>query len=143
MRIIDIATAAQSLSVLEGTQKPIRFGPPVEGQLFFKAFLPQPLFRDRSARPSQPWELHLGSEGAPATLFELEEKWGDAIRPQILEQRYSLTTPSAWQTHVTTRAKDKQVLFVYAPLDTTHERLQEWISPVIAQFPVIYVFGEQ
>ena len=52
------ATLAQALNLLDNDEA-LRIEAPLAGQLYYKAFLPSPHWRERANRPTQPCELHL------------------------------------------------------------------------------------
>lgn len=135
------ARLARELELLETHVPGVRIEPPLPGQLFYRAFLPDPRFRNREARPSQPLELHLTSQDA--TLITLEEIWGDAPAPNILEKRSLLGQPEDLRTALQNPDIRKPVLFVYSQGQRTHQDLIRWIGPVLQQFPIVYVFLDE
>lgn len=133
------ATArAQEIQLLEKHVESIRIEPPVDGQVFFQSFVPDPRFRDRQNRPSQPLELHL--EGETAAAVELEEVWGNSREPAIVETRTVLQSPEAWTSFVEEQENPRSVLFLFGPADTTLREMRRWTQPVLDRFPIVFVY---
>lgn len=138
-----ITTLAREMQLLEKHVNSVRVEPPLENQLFYKAFVPDPRFRNRDNRPSQPIELHLrkdGGEEPAATLMELTEVWSDAQQPAIIETRIPLENPQSFVSYLEDPEKQRPVLFVYAPPSLLHRELKSWTAPVLEQFPVVFVY---
>ncbi len=144
LTLADLRGFANKLMVLEQQEDQIRIEPPVAGQLYYQAFAPPERFRDRSRRPSQPLEIHLHreEEGFRAALFEIQELWDETRTPRLVEERRDLETPADWLAYLEENDPLIRVLFVFAPNDTRHHELNEWLSPVYSLFPVIYVYGQ-
>ncbi len=136
----DIMQASQALQLMNAEVDSLRFEPPPEGQLYFQSYVPDPTFRDRQKRPSQPLELHLADDAASATLFQLEEVWGEGRRPDIVEKRHLLDNPEAWVTWLKESENQTTVVFLYAASNSTHAQILKWMKPVLDQFPVIFVY---
>jgi hypothetical protein len=113
--------------------------------MFYQAFIPDPAYRDRSRRPSQPVELHLRSANDTwsATVMELTEVWNESRTPDILENRVDVSTPADWQAYLNKQKEKNPVLFVYAAPETPHRVLLEWVSPVLKQFPIVFVYQHE
>jgi hypothetical protein len=118
--------------------------PAPAGQLFYRAFAPNEEFRDRAARPFQPWELHLtpAGEGAGwrARLVILEEKWApDKIDPDLVETPLPIDGPAALLQASEGRDFLPGVLFIYGPASLPHAEAARWVEPLRTTFPVVYV----
>lgn len=75
----------------------IRLEPPLPGELYYKAFLPNEDHRDRNKRPSQPCELHLKFEKAKtvASLTYIRQEWKDnELKPRLFPQDIDITSPT-------------------------------------------------
>ena len=142
MTLRDLVAAARKLQLIEQHVESARIGPPAEGRMYYRAFIPDPKYRDRSRRPSQPVELHLLNEGA--AVMELTEIWGDDHRrPDVTEKRVLLDSPDAWTDYLDERDDRVNVLFLYADSDTPHQKLLDWVTPVQERFPVIFVYTHE
>jgi hypothetical protein len=144
LRLADLIPLARELQLLEQNLTSVRMEPPPPGHLFFQAFVPDPRFRKRADRPSQPLELHLQlveGKASRATLYQLEEVWGESRDPSIVETRVALDDPKAWAEWMTQNNPRITVLFLYVPLETRHADILSWVKPVVERFPVIFVYA--
>lgn len=141
LSVTDATALARELQLLEQVTENIRINPPPVGQMFYKSFVPDPRFRDRQKRPSQPIELHIGSE--KAAVMDLEEIWGDSRIPDIVETQLDFNTPENWVRYITNLIDRKPVLFVYAPADMPLDEVRKWTEPVLEFFPVVFVYKNQ
>jgi len=143
LSLADAFGLAKTLEYLEGELGNVRVEPPVVGQLYYQAYVPPARFRDRSQRPTQPYELHLSRIGdgpMRGTLYVLDEIWADGPPPRIVEKRHDLETAEDFQRLLKEYPPLVRVLFVYAPLDAKHGEWMNWLRPVLSTFPVIYVY---
>ncbi|WFB34335.1 YdjY domain-containing protein [Kiritimatiellota bacterium B12222] len=134
---------ARELQLLETHVPSVRIEPPVDGQFFFKAFVPDPRYRTRDNRPTQPIELHFSQAGGQkwmVTLSELEEVWGDGMESSIVEKVIPLDSPADFEAYLQNPEKQKPVLFVYTKGNLSYGELQKWVSPVLDQFPIVFVY---
>ena len=138
----DLFVLARKVQLIEQHVNTVRVSPPRPGRLYYQAFLPDPAYRNRSKRPSQPIELHLRETNGSysATVMELTEIWNEGRTPDILEKRVDISTPDDWQAYLKKREEKNPVLFLYASGDTPHSAILEWVSPVLEQFPIIFVY---
>ena len=138
----DLVVLARKVQLIEQHVNTVRVSPPRPGRLYYQAFLPDPAYRNRSKRPSQPIELHLRESNGSfsATVMELTEVWNEGRSPDILEKRVDISTPEDWQAYLNKRVQKNPVLFLYASGDTPHSVILEWVSPVLEQFPIVFVY---
>lgn len=132
------------LDLMETHLESVRIEPPVEGQLYYKAFIPVAQYRNRNKRPTQPIELHFEKSGESewnVTLMELEEIWSKDKPPVVLETPVPLESPKDLETYLEDPDNQNPVLFIYSDNTLTHQELQNWVRPVLDQFPVVYVYG--
>ncbi len=122
-----------------------RMDPPPAGQLYYRAWTPEPGMRERKGRTLQPWEAHVktGPEGGGGHLVIIEEIWReDAIEPDLHETRLPLEGPGALAAKAREMAAEKPaVLLVFVPADTAAGDVLAYLAEVVPLFPVIYVFG--
>lgn len=79
------------------SESDIRVEPPLPGELYYKAFLPNESHRDRNKRPSQPCELHLKleKEQIVASLTYIRQEWKDnELKPQLFPKDFDITSPA-------------------------------------------------
>lgn len=138
------AAVSQAFALLDGAG--VKMSGRSEGQFFFRAFLPDPKWRDRAARIFQPFEVHVAADGAKTFTF-VEEDWsGDGLDP-VLKPK---TTPfKEWTELPGLIAKTGEqgskitVLFVYAPKTARVVDLTPVIKAVEPRISTFYVFSEE
>ncbi|MBN1556538.1 MAG: hypothetical protein JW951_00160 [Lentisphaerae bacterium] len=128
------------------TENGIRIEPPPPGQLYYRALLPDPAYRNRAARYTQPWELELTQpRGAPAphaTLVRITEHWPDAqaLKPELEAVRYPVPEPSALGDLLRRHGPGLPVILVFAEPDMAYGTVMRYLRPVLDAYPTIYVF---
>jgi len=116
---------------------------PLPGHPYYKAFLPDPRFRDRTGRISQPWELHLSmtDSGISGILTQIEQVWRDGrLRPDLDVTDYDVPTPGALRKELARRGPGLPVIFVFAQPALTYGHLLDFLSPVLTTHPAVHVF---
>ncbi|MGN0846746.1 MAG: hypothetical protein ACI4RA_05105 [Kiritimatiellia bacterium] len=137
------ATLAQAFALLDGDT--LKMNGQAEGQFYFRAFLPEPTWRERAGRIFQPFEVHVAADGARSFVF-CEEDWsGEGVDP-VLKPK---TTPfKEWGELPGLIAKTGEqgakvfVLFVFAPKSLPVTELTPIIPAVGARINTFYVFGD-
>lgn len=126
----------------------LRLEPPREGQLFYKAFLPQDAWRNRKDRPTQPCELRFtaGTGGAvAATLLRIEEIWNekpDDWRPTLKLHETPLPGPDALPDALAATGVKLPVLLVFAPGGLKLGDVMPYLRTVEQTHPNQHVFLE-
>ncbi|MBL7114589.1 MAG: hypothetical protein ISS35_02390 [Kiritimatiellae bacterium] len=127
---------------LEGTSG-IRIEPPVDGQLYYRAFIPKEPYRSRKARYAQPSELilKLNSEGQiQAEVVHITQKWNDETpSPTLVISTHPVAGPDALPK-VLTLADQMPILLVFADQTITHATLMSYVNPVRTTHPTIHVY---
>lgn len=137
------AEIAHAMALLDG--KGLKMDGPPPGQFFFRAFQPDPGWRERAGRIFQPFEVHVSADGSKRFVF-VEEDWsGDGLDP-VLKPR---ETPFAdWGELPKLIAKTGEqgnkvnVLFLFAPKATPVAALSPVISAAGPRVATYYIFGE-
>ena len=139
-RAIEVAKAFEAL---DGVALKMNGAP--DGQFFYKAFLPDPAWRDRKGRLFQPFEIRLAADGARSFTF-VEEDWsGDGIDPVL---KPKTTSFKEWSELPGIIAKTGEqgskimVMFIYAPKGARVADLTPAIGAVFPRVNTFYVFGE-
>lgn len=138
----ELREIARILASVEG-ERGIRVEPPPEGQLYFKAFLPEERFRRREDRILQPWELHLDLQesGVSARLVQLREKgFGEDGRPVLDVEEIPLSEPGQLRRELTARGPGLSAILVYAPPKVRYGALMAYLGPVLKTHPHIHVY---
>ena len=116
---------------------------PLSGHPYYKAFLPDPQFRDRTGRISQPWELHLSmtDSGISGILTQIKQVWrGGTLRPDLDVMDYDVPTPEALRKELDRRGPGLPVILVFAQPAVTYGQLLDFLSPVLTTHPTVHVF---
>ena len=139
----EAAEIAQAMSLVDG--KGLKMDGPPPGQFFFRAFLPDPAWRERPGRIFQPFEVHVAVDGSKKFVF-IEEDWsGDGLDP-VLKPRE--TSFSDWTELPGLIAKTGElgvkinVLFIFAPRAVPVSALAPAVAATAGRIGTFYVFGE-
>lgn len=137
------AAYAQAFALLDGDG--VKMNGQAEGQFFFRAFLPDPGWRERPGRIFQPFEVHVAADGARTFVF-CEEDWSGEGMDPVLKPK---TRPFRdWSELPGLIAKTGEqgakvnVLFLFAPKATPVTELTPIVKAVGARVGTYYVFGE-
>lgn len=137
------ATYAEAFASLDG--KGLKMNGQAEGQFFFRAFLPDPAWRERAGRIFQPFEVHVAANGARTFVF-CEEDWsGEGIDPVL---KPKATPFKDWSELPGLIAKTGEqgekisVLFLFAPKSTPVADLTPILKATSTRINTFYVFGE-
>ena len=139
-RAVEIAKAFE---MLDGNG--LKMNGAADGQFFYKAFLPDPAWRNREGRLFQPFEIRLMADGSRTFTF-VEEDWsGEGLDPVL---KPKTRTVSDWSELPACLAQtgdqgDKvTVAFVYAPADTPVTKLSPIVKALVPRIGTFYVFAE-
>ncbi len=146
MPIPEVARACAVMALLESLGA-VRINPPTDGQLYYRAFLPDEAWRSAQGRPSQPWELHLRLRDGTATGTMI---WND---PAGRAKRKTLDVPTperlwaALEADVREREQTGQpalpaVLLVFAGPGLSYGQAAHFLAPVLPTHGTVYVFAE-
>jgi hypothetical protein len=121
----------------------IRVEPPPAGQLYYKAFVPDEKWRERAARVSQPFELHLRARAGQlaATLVHIEQVWKpETVQPDLAVTNIPLAGAEALLPELERRPDALKVILVYAQPGVTHGQLMGWLKPALPTHGTVHVF---
>ncbi|MGN6724456.1 MAG: YdjY domain-containing protein [Tepidisphaeraceae bacterium] len=145
MRVVDVRKLYAVLMALEKNPG-LKLNPPEGGNLYQRAFFPDESWRNRDTRLGEPWELFLGRDaGELSGRLErvVENDAPAATQPRTLES-YNVATPERFAEKANAlQSQWTKVIFVYPPGDLTYGELMQWIRPVMATYPRIFVFAPQ
>ncbi len=153
MRLADVRRVCRILAAID-TETGIRVEPPVEGQLYYEALLPDQQLRDRKNRIIQPWELHLTStEDRITGVLELHETiWdSDASKYKPTATTFEVDTPAALRRQLDAdaarrkkegRRRGPPVLLVFVDADLEYGQLLAFIGPALTTHNMVHVFLE-
>jgi hypothetical protein len=142
---------AQTLKMIEG-EGGIRIEPPPDGQLYYRAFLPDEKWRTRSERFSQPFELRVGRDKNGvwrATLVQILEDWSKKgqLTPDLTPKEFPLEKAEDLPVLLKVLAgKSKEelpnTLFVFVPADAPLGVFMPAVRLVHDALPMVHVFAE-
>lgn len=135
-----IYTVLQAMDNEQG----IRIDAPPPGHLFYRAFFPDPEWRDRTKRLGRPWELHLlekdhkvaGTLILPADDIDDNDGQGDL--------KFAVASPEQTAKILAEKSgKFSQTVYIYAPGSMTYGQLMTFIRPSLKTHPTMYIFLPQ
>jgi hypothetical protein len=145
MRLSAIPPVSALLASVD-TGKGLRIEAPPPGQLYYRAFTPDPAFRDRRRHYVHPLELRLlrTNGGLRGELTRVQTVWKDraAAEPQLQTQTYPVADGAALRARLDEIEAGLDVILVFAPLDLTLGDLMRFIEPARSTHPVIHVYAE-
>jgi hypothetical protein len=127
-------------------EKGIRVEAPPEGQLYYKAFLPDEKLRARENRHAQPWELFLkrSHAGVSGQLVKVDEKWNEAsLKPTFVTEAFSVADGVALRKTVDEEGAGLPVLLVFAPPALRYGELMAFVGPMLGTHSTVFVYLEQ
>jgi hypothetical protein len=123
-----------------------RIESPPADQLYYRAFSPDPSFRSRAERPSQPWELRFrraGAGGWTARLAKVENTRSVITdEPTFRVEEYPADTAAALRKALDEHGPGLPVLLVFAPPAMSYGDLMAFLGPVLKTHPVVHLFTE-
>lgn len=126
-------------------EKGLRISAPDARNLFYRAFIPKPEFKERGDRPSHPLEIRLksadGGWRAAVTLVTAER---DPMTDQrtFSEESWTAATPAELAALARAHGAMLPVVIVFAPESMRYGDLADWIAPLRASHPVAHVYTE-
>ena len=137
------AEIAKAFDMLDGNG--LKMNGAAKDQFFYKAFLPDPAWRNRQGRLFQPFEIRLAADGSRTFTF-VEEDWsGDGLDPVLKPKTRTLADWSelpACLAQTGDQGDKVTVAFVYAPADTPVARLSPIVKILTPRIGTFYVFSE-
>ena len=139
----EAASIAQALSLLDG--KGLKVGGAASGRFFYRAFLPNPAWRERPGRIFQPFEVHVAADGSKKFVF-IEEDWsGEGLDP-VLKPRETSFTEWAELSKLIAQTGEKgvkiNVLFIFAPKATPVTELTPVTAATAGRIGTFYIFSD-
>jgi len=137
------AEIAKAFDMLDGNG--LKMNGTAKDQFFYKAFLPDPAWRNRQGRLFQPFEIRLSADGSRTFTF-VEEDWsGDGLDPVLKPKTRAVTDWSelpACLAQTGDQGAKVTVAFVYAPADTPVTKLSPIVKALTPRIGTFYVFSE-
>ncbi len=138
----DLKKAAALLAMIDNGDKGVRVDAPPKGFVFYKAFLPNEDWRDRTKRPSQPCELRFADGGTNATVTAVTEKWNDdSLTPEISTEDIADVPPAKLLPVLNANTPDRlNVLLVFVPAQMKWSALAPYLNAVHEKYPLVQIF---
>ena len=142
---------AKILSTID-SEKGIRLDPPPEGQLYYRAFTPDPQLLDRETRMYHPWELSLTEKDGHlsgklllmdsvwkkgASVSELEVTELPVTGPQELRKELEAEAEQARKADKTAKPP---VMMVFVPASLKYGPLVKFLEPALVSHKAIHVY---
>jgi hypothetical protein len=123
----------------------LRVDSPPDGEPYYKAFLPKEEFRDRSARPAQPWELRVRMTNGTtsAVLTRIEEKWKDDGSSELKASDHPASSPAEVLKLLKTLEESFPAMLIFADGTLRYADLVEYVRPIRPVIPAIHIFCEK
>lgn len=129
--------------------KTLRFDPPVAGQLYYRAFMPDKEWMTPAGRPSLSWELHLSRQptGSVGRLVWHEQVWPpDRSTPTYKPVAVEVATPAAVRARLEADKVWREspgILLVYADPGLDYGEMLDWVGPALKIGKPVYVFVQE
>ncbi len=148
--------AAQVSQVVQSweTSGSIRVAPPIEGQLYYRAFIPNPAHLDRKGRSGHPWELRLRKkdDSVSGTLTQCEFDWksGDVQNPAVKATDFEVTSSDDLRDTLKRNESERKaegkrpnipVILLVAPTDMPFRQIMDFITPSMDIIHVIHIYA--
>lgn len=145
LTVATVRDLARVLKAVDG-EGGIRVDAPPEGQLYYKAFLPDDKWRTRGERFAQPWELRIGrgQDGQwHDTLVQVLEDWSKQgqLTPDLTVKEHPLKDASELPAMLRTLGGGINTLFIFVPTDAPLSCFMPAVRRVHAELPTVFVFG--
>ena len=133
----------------------VRIDPPANGQLYYKAFVPDRAWATPEKRPQQPWELHLRRVAEQVRVeLVLNQPIRKEDQGELEFERAVLEVPSPEDVRSALDAKAREalengdpppppVLLVYAPGSMLYGEVMAFVHPVQNTHRTVFVFIQE
>jgi len=123
-------------------------------RLYYRAFMPNPEWRDHQNRFTQAWEIHIskGKGNLTSKMVFYQPEWKDgSIDPVFWRSEFDAPTGKHVRDHLDKDAQERKeksvrqpppVLLVYAPSDVLYGDLLKFIAPAMKSHSLVHLFLE-
>lgn len=122
-------------------EKGIRIEAPPPGHLYYRAFFPNPQWRDRTRRLGRPWELHVGDEGGRITgtlilpADDIDDNGGKG------DLTFPVKTPADLARTLAEKSdKWSASVYVFAKPELKYGDVMAFLRPGLETHPQMHVF---
>ena len=123
----------------------LRIRAPDARDLYYRAFIPRPEFRERGERPSHPLEIRMRrtDEGWNAEITRvIAERDGMTGERTFRMESWTAASPAQLASRAREQGAMLPVLVVMAPGDIPYGDLVDWLVPARATHPVVHIYLE-
>jgi len=153
---VPVAQASQICQVIQSVESSggIRVGPPPAGQLYYRAFMPNPAYLNRKDRAGHPWELRLNGQEDKVSgkLTQCEFVWDENVEgdPEVKATDFAVASSAELRAAVkqaderrTADGKEPNipVMLIVAPTSMRCGEVMEFISDILDIVPVVHVYA--
>jgi len=153
IQLTGLSRLSRLLAVMESFNQ-VRVAEPLEGQFFYRAFVPSPQWREPSGRPTQPWELHIGldDDGVAAELVLHEKDASAESEDSFSRHVHAVNEPEdvarviyrdAVERDIEGRMPLPAVVLVFADEALAYATLREYLEPVLDTHGTVYIFVDE
>lgn len=120
----------------------IRIEPPLKGDLYYRAFMPDERMRERDKRYIQPLELHLKlyDNKIDGTLIKVNEIWGTGNTPKLDPEIFPVSLHGGIKNAVDETKVKYPVLLVFPEGNITLGDLMDYIAPIRNSYKYINIY---
>lgn len=132
---------ATALSLIDSTR--VKINGLKGNQFFYRAYLPEPKWRDRAARLAQPPEVHFAADGS-VRVIEIREDWSDpdSLDPKLTVVEHPCKDIAEAASLASTLGAKCFTVFLYAPEGSSLKPLLDFRARVTGPILNWYVFTE-
>jgi len=139
----NVAQSAKLLSTIDAFTG-LRIEPPGEGQVYYRAFTPNPRWRDRENRVFHGWEIHLDgplNEKPTITLFDVTETRDDEGMAVIQETKHTPADGAALAKIIEDADKIRpRDIYLFVQPGRPYGHLRSVLADVLDTHNVIFVY---
>ena len=145
---IELITSVSLLMAQVESEGMVRIEPPLSGELYFRAFLPDSEIYDRDIRGLQPVELHLlkESDGLSVEVIKAVRIWDDDLEfgdSHLDVRRHPVEDPQAAKEKMLELRERIPVLLVHVDFGIALGDIMSYVVPVLEQFPTVFILIEE
>ncbi len=149
----DAQALARILSTID-SERGVRIEPPPAGELYYRAFAPDPGLLDRKARLHHPWEWSLSEKDGQleGRLARIDSVWKPgSTAPEFESTETRVSSPEELRRALDEEARRTRaagirarppVFLVFAPPTLRYGTLRRLLAPVLPNHPAIHVYLE-
>ena len=151
--LADVRKVCQLMAMLEHLAA-VRSDPPAAGQLFYRAFVPDPSWLKPEGRPTQPWELHLRKQDGRISgqlVQYVEARTEGNPNPVYSRKAVAVADPQTMRARLEADMAEglaagtprPPVLLVYAEAGLNYGEMLQFVEPVRNTHGTVYVFLQE